>query len=128
MPIQYTSRTTSFPKGVMLTHLNTLRDAFHVGERLNRRAGDRYFSARPLFHVAGTALSLLVAVEASACYLTTPNFEPAYVASAGRAALQAHLWNETMFLMMMAHPTFRFADSLARRLGGRQPIRHAVDP
>jgi fatty-acyl-CoA synthase len=105
--IQYTSGTTSFPKGVMLTHLNMLRDAFHVGERLNMRAGDRYFSARPLFHVAGTTLSLLVAVEASACYLTTPNFDAGEALRLLEEERCTHTCgNDTMFLMMMAHPSF----------------------
>jgi fatty-acyl-CoA synthase len=91
----------------MLTHTNMLRDAFHVGERLDMQPGDRYFSARPLFHVAGTTLSLLVAVEASACYLTTPNFD------AGEALRLLEeecctftCGNDTMFLMMMSHPSF----------------------
>ena len=91
----------------MLTHLNMLRDAFHVGERLNMRAGDRYFSARPLFHVAGTTLSLLVAVEASACYLTTPNFDAGEALRLLEEERCTHTCgNDTMFLMMMAHPSF----------------------
>jgi len=105
--IQYTSGTTSFPKGVMLSHLNMLRDAFHVGERLNMQPGDRYFSARPLFHVAGTTLSLLVSVEAGACYLTTPNFdagEALRILEEERCTYTCG--NDTMFLMMMSHPSF----------------------
>jgi fatty-acyl-CoA synthase len=91
----------------MLTHMSMLRDAFHVGERLGMDPGDRYFSARPLFHVAGTTLSLLVAVEAGACYLTTANFD------AGEALRLLEeerctftCGNDTMFLMMMSHPDF----------------------
>ena len=105
--IQYTSGTTSFPKGVMLTHTNMLRNAFHVRDRLDMRPGDRYFSARPLFHVAGTTLSLLVAVEAGACYLTTANFDAGEALRLLEEERCTHTCgNDTMFLMMMSHPSF----------------------
>jgi fatty-acyl-CoA synthase len=105
--IQYTSGTTSYPKGVMLTHTNMLRDALHVGERLNLHAGDRYFSARPLFHVAGTTLSLLVSIEAGVCYLTTANFDAGEALRILEEERCTHTCgNDTMFLMMMSHPSF----------------------
>ena len=55
--IQYTSGTTSFPKGVMLTQASMLANAFFSGSRMGLRVGDRFHSARPFFHVAGTTLS-----------------------------------------------------------------------
>src|SRR5207245_1367616 len=42
--IQYTSGTTSFPKGVMLTHRNMLQDAAAAAERIGVWPDDRYFS------------------------------------------------------------------------------------
>src|SRR5262245_37681365 len=47
--IQFTSGTTSFPKGVVLTHLNLLRNADAAAERMRVRADDRFFSVRPFY-------------------------------------------------------------------------------
>jgi fatty-acyl-CoA synthase len=105
--IQYTSGTTSYPKGVMLSHDGMLRDAWHVGRRLGLRPGDRYLSARPLYHVAGTTLSLLTALLAGACYLTTPHFDAEESLRLLDEERCTHIsGNDTMFLMMMNHPSF----------------------
>ena len=103
--IQYTSGTTSAPKGAMLTHDSMLRDAFHVGRRLGLRPGDRYLSQRPLFHVAGVTLSLLTAILAGATYVTTPTFDAAEAVRLMREEGITHLsGNDTMFLMILAVP------------------------
>jgi len=105
--MQYTSGTTSFPKGVLLTHDNVLRNAANVAERIGVRTGDRYFSARPFFHVAGTTLSQLVALSAGACLVTTETFDAGTsleIMAKERCTLVSG--NDTLFLMMMAHPDF----------------------
>ena len=105
--IQYTSGTTAYPKGAMLTHGSMLRDAYEFGRRLDLRAGDRYFSGRPLFHVSGTTLSLLTSLEAGACYLTTASFDIGQVLDILDSERCTHTSaNDTMFLMMMNHPAF----------------------
>ncbi|HEX2332555.1 MAG TPA: AMP-binding protein, partial [Burkholderiales bacterium] len=73
--IQFTSGTTAYPKGAMLTHDNMLRDAWAAGTRVGIRPDDRYFNCRPFFHVAGTTLSALMALAAGACLVTLPTFE-----------------------------------------------------
>ena len=73
--IQFTSGTTAYPKGAMLTHDNMLRDAWAAGTRIGIRADDRYFNCRPFFHVAGSTLSALMALVSGACLVTLPTFE-----------------------------------------------------
>lgn len=103
--IQYTSGTTSAPKGAMLSHDGMLRDAFHVGRRMGLRIGDRYFSQRPLFHVAGVTLSLLAALTSGATYITTPTFDAAAALRMLQVERATHVaGNDTMFLMMLGQP------------------------
>ncbi len=105
--IQYTSGTTSYPKGVMLTHDNMLRNAACVAPRFDCRAGDRYYSARPFYHVAGTTLSMLAALTSGATLLSTPSFEPGEalrLMAAENCSITSG--NDTMFLMMCNHPDF----------------------
>lgn len=105
--MQFTSGTTSFPKGVMLTHANMLINAWAAGQRIGVRHDDRYFSIRPFFHVSGTTLSVLVSLVAGCCLLTLPKFDVAEtlrVMDEERCTLTSG--NDTIFLMMMGHPDF----------------------
>jgi fatty-acyl-CoA synthase len=129
--IQFTSGTTAYPKAVMLTHDNMLRNAWAVGRRLGIRPDDRYFNCRPFFHVAGTTLSLLVSLIAGACLVTLPTFEAGAalrMMAAERCTLTSG--NDTLFQLMMGHPSFDPA-KLALRGGwaaaGPETIRNIVE-
>jgi len=105
--MQYTSGTTSYPKGVMLTHDNMLRNAAYVSERFDLHAGDRYFSARPFYHVAGSTLSLLAALTTGASLVSSSHFEPGIVLKTMSGERCTHTsGNDTMFLMLLNHPDF----------------------
>lgn len=115
--IQYTSGTTSFPKGVMLSHANMLLDAQAAARRMGVRADDRYFSIRPFFHVAGSTLSVLVSLSTGCCLLSLPKFDVAEnLAILDRERCTLISGNDTIFLMLMGHPQFD-ADKLHLRGG-----------
>jgi fatty-acyl-CoA synthase len=105
--IQFTSGTTAYPKGAMLTHDNMLRNAWAAGSRVGIRAEDRYFNCRPFFHVAGTTLSALMALQFGACLVTLPTFEPgAALEMMERERCTLVSGNDTLFQMLMGHADF----------------------
>jgi fatty-acyl-CoA synthase len=102
--IQFTSGTTAYPKGAMLTHDNMLRNAWASGTRVGVRAGDRYFNCRPFFHVGGSTLSALMALVSGCCLLTLPTFEAgAALEMLERERCTLTSGNDTIFQMLMGH-------------------------
>jgi fatty-acyl-CoA synthase len=105
--IQFTSGTTAYPKGAMLTHDNMLRNAWAAGTRVGVRAEDRYFNCRPFFHVAGTTLSALMSLVFGACLVTLPTFEAgAALEMMERERCTLISGNDTLFQMLMGHADF----------------------
>jgi fatty-acyl-CoA synthase len=72
----YTSGTTGFPKGALLSHRAMLANAFGTAMRLGLRPGDRWTSIIPLFHCAGCIMNLLGSLQAGATYVGVPAFDP----------------------------------------------------
>ncbi len=102
--IQFTSGTTAYPKGVMLTHDSMLRNAWAAGTRIGVLPGDRYFNCRPFFHVGGSTLSALMSLLFGCCLVTLPTFEArAALEMLERERCTLISGNDTIFQMLMGH-------------------------
>jgi fatty-acyl-CoA synthase len=106
--IQFTSGSTSFPKAVLLSHRNMVTDAYFLGLRMGITAEDRYLSARPFFHVAGSTLAVVLASVHGATLVTLVRFTgEAALAAIERERCTLTSGNDTMYLMMLNSPAFR---------------------
>ena len=106
--IQYTSGTTAFPKGVMLSHYGTSRNAFHVNERLHIGADDRIYAPGPFFHVGGTTLGILLSLLSGATIYTQAKFDPPSVlATVEKEKITVYNGVDSLFITLFKHPAFR---------------------
>jgi fatty-acyl-CoA synthase len=129
--IQFTSGTTAYPKGVMLTHDMMLRDAWAAGTRVGIRPEDRYFNCRPFFHVAGSTLSALMSLVAGATLVTLPAFEAGgALEMMERERCTLVSGNDTIFQMLMGHENFPKRRLVLRggwAAAGPQTMRRIID-
>ncbi|AGL01229.1 acyl-CoA synthetase (AMP-forming)/AMP-acid ligase II [Desulfoscipio gibsoniae DSM 7213] len=77
--MQYTSGTTGFPKGVMLTHINLIGNAVSMAECLNFSSEDRLCIPVPFFHCFGCVIGTLVCAVTGAAMVPVEKFDPAKV-------------------------------------------------
>ncbi|MEW5959845.1 MAG: AMP-binding protein, partial [Chloroflexota bacterium] len=80
--MQYTSGTTGFPKGVMLTHNNVINNAYYVGEAQDYTDKDRLCIPVPFFHCFGLTMSITVCVVYGATMVPVEEFNPVWVLEA----------------------------------------------
>src|SRR5260370_163616 len=123
--MQYTSGTTGFPKGVVLTHHNIVNDAASFMSRWEVRPGDRGCTAMPYFHVGGCILGVLCALCAGSTRPPLLAFDPykmLQVISTERCTTLGAV--PTMLLAMMQHPEFATFDlsSLRTVVSGGAPV------
>lgn len=116
--MQYTSGTTGFPKGVMLTHYNIGNNGFFIGENQQFTENDRVCLPVPLFHCFGCVLGVLAAVNHGTCMVILEGFDPLMVmASVEQEKCTALYGVPTMFIALLDHPMFDKFDYSTLRTG-----------
>ena len=74
--MQYTSGTTGFPKGVMLTSHNILNNGLTIGDRMHFTAADRLLICVPLFHCFGCVLGVCSVITHGSTMVMVEDFDP----------------------------------------------------
>jgi len=116
--MQYTSGTTGFPKGVMLTHRNIVHNAALIGERMGLTERDRYLIPVPFFHCFGCVLSTLNCVVRGAAMVPIEIFDARKVLEAiEKERCTAINGVPTMFIAELQHPEFARYDLSTLRTG-----------
>jgi fatty-acyl-CoA synthase len=74
--MQYTSGTTGFPKGVMLTHRNIVNNGYWLGEAMAFSAKDKLCVPVPFFHCFGCVIGVLGAYTHAVPIVPLESFDP----------------------------------------------------
>jgi fatty-acyl-CoA synthase len=116
--MQYTSGTTGFPKGVMLTHRNILNNGFGIGENQRFTEKDIACLPVPLFHCFGLVLGMMAVITHGATAAMLEWFDPLLVlATIQKAKCTAVYGVPTMFIAELNHPMFKIFDLSSLRTG-----------
>ena len=116
--MQYTSGTTGFPKGVMLTHYNIANNGYLTGEHMKFTADDKLCVCVPLFHCFGVVLATMNCLTHGCTEVMVERFNPLVVlASIHKERCTALYGVPTMFIAELNHPMFDMFDMSSLRTG-----------
>jgi fatty-acyl-CoA synthase len=117
--IQYTSGTTGFPKGAMLTHRNLLLNAYYIGDCQRIGDQDRICIPVPFYHCFGCVLGTLCAVVYGAAMLIPAEyFDPEATLDCIESERATAIYGvPTMFIAMLEHESFPARDCSSLRTG-----------
>ena len=116
--MQYTSGTTGFPKGVMLTHRNILNNGYYIGDRQKFTEKDKVCLTVPLFHCFGIVLGIMAIISHGATSVMVELFDPLMVLAAVQKEQCTALYGvPTMFIAEYSHPMFEMFDLSSLRTG-----------
>ena len=116
--MQYTSGTTGFPKGVMLTHHNIVNNGKCIGDRMDLSTADRMMIQVPMFHCFGMVLAMTASMTHGATILPLPYFSPKpALACINNERITAFHGVPTMFIALLEHEDFPKTDFSYMRTG-----------
>ncbi len=116
--MQYTSGTTGFPKGVMLTHYNVVNNGKCIGDRLGLSTADRFLVQVPMFHCFGMVLTMTSSMTHGATLCPLPYFSAkSSLACINQERITAMNGVPTMFIAMFNHADYRKTDFSHMRTG-----------
>jgi len=116
--MQYTSGTTGFPKGVMLTHRNIVNNGKTIGDRMDLSTADRMMIQVPMFHCFGMVLSMTSMMTHGGTLCPIPYFSPkSALACVNDEKITCFNGVPTMFIAMFNHADFAKTDFSHMRTG-----------
>jgi fatty-acyl-CoA synthase len=117
--IQYTSGTTGFPKGAMLTQRNLLMNAYYTGLRQAFTDRDRLCIPVPLYHCFGCVMgTLMCVIHGAAMVFPAESFDAGTALHAVQAERCTGIYGvPTMFIAELSHPRFAEVDLRSLRTG-----------
>ncbi len=116
--MQYTSGTTGFPKGVMLTHRNIVNNGKIIGDRMDLSTAERMMIQVPMFHCFGMVLSMTSMMTHGGTLCPMPYFSPkSSLACINAEKITCFNGVPTMFIAMFNHPDFAKTDFSYIRTG-----------
>ena len=115
--MQYTSGTTGFPKGVMLTHRNIVNNGKIIGDRMDISTADRMMIQVPMFHCFGMVLSMTNMMTHGGTLSPLPYFSAKSLACINNERITCFNGVPTMFIAMFNHSDFIKTDFSYVRTG-----------
>ncbi len=116
--MQYTSGTTGFPKGVMLTHYNVVNNGKAIGDCMDLSTADRMMIQVPMFHCFGMVLAMTAAVTHGTMMSPITAYSPKKsLACINKEKITCFHGVPTMFIGMLEHEDFSKTDFSYIRTG-----------